>query len=986
MVMDDRRFIWMTTEGGLVRYDGQKFKIYNKSTTDFVGNDRFRWIIKTTSGEILTDDLSGKTYLIKDGRFELLKEDSTGVLAAPHLAGYLPNRKFYLKVKRRELPFFQTDSIADSPYTILDYKNGVYFIKYLNGLLEYSGDALIHKYPLVKSIDFIAFRIQNTLMYFDQNKNIKIFDTSGKTSLPVQIKGDLSENSLKSIQTLNDVVWNPGYSEVYFKLELNLFKISYDYKSLTLNSELIISNLPENCSVTDVIYDDVSGCYFLGTDTKGFYIYKKQQFKTLINPVQNNSVSNTFYSQAAIDSHRVYGGFNREADESGIYKSTLDIGNNQIEAMHSTAFQKIYYSIGDMLISHNLQTGQKIVLASGDKNNYHAFYQEGDSIFVASRHFVGYIKNDSLYKLCNRKLTSAEYKTDDIIRGPDGLLWLATCKGVYRMTSDYWDLLPVKGLERLCARKFKTDGKRIYIGTYGQGLHCWENDKLTKFPADKNKFMNHVHSFYTDSHDFIWFSTNNGIVKAPWKSIQNYTEDDSNPVTYYYYGEGDGIINTEFNGGCSPPYVALRNGFLSYPTMEGLVWFKPDEIRHNLPAGVPLIDEIIVNGKKTDNYTLISVPPASENVTIRLSMPYFGKADNIYLQYKLEGLNKDWVNISPEEMKISFTNLTSGIHQLQIRNLTGYHSNSESEISIVFDVEKRYYETAWFRLLAVSVMAMILFLIFKMNNSRIIRKNLALEAKISERTAELQEVNSKLKENLGKLEKQETELKESIQLKNRLISVISHDIITPLKFISMVSRHSKKGITDAEKHLKTMQDIEFASERLHNNASNILNWIKIQNQRIVPEKIHIALHELAEECMEPIRGMASLRKVELRNSIPEETIIKCDKNILAIILQNLLTNSVKYTEKGIIEITASESNSDVIIKVTDTGIGMTEESVHHIRKILEGKNTVIKSDETTDLGNRLGYYIISDLLKYINGIIQIESHHGKGTSVSLRLD
>jgi signal transduction histidine kinase len=983
MVMDDLRFIWMTTEGGLVRYDGQKFKVYSKNNHPAIGHDRFRWIVKTAEGEMLTDDLSGRSFIIRNGHFEAIKNVPPKVQTAPHLGGIIPDREIYYRIKSRELAFFGFDSIPDSPYVIIRKKEGGYFVKTNNGLLEYDRNKLIRKHILSNHSPIILFVLDNLLLYFDSNKKLYLYNLQSGISVPLNIKGDFPEIKAGQIRNNNNVIWSSAYKEVYLKIDRHLYKIQLESSTNSLYTKLIINNLPENCVITDVIEDTTSGSYFIGTESKGFYVYKKQQFKTLINTGELRHKGNIFYSQAAIDSNKVYAGYDREVSLNGIRQSNLNIGDNQVEALHTSKSGKIHYSVQDNLLYHDLTTGNKKLIATSKNNRYYSFFEEADSIFVGTKQYTGYIKNDTIVKLYYHTDQTADSKPDDIVRGPDGNLWIATCNGVFRLSDGNKKPQLVPGLNELCARRFMISGNRIFVGTYGQGYYSWEKGIITVYPVDKRRYLNHVHSFYTDPYGWIWFTTNNGIIKAKWSEVQNYKNDLQHQITYYYYGEDDGILNTEFNGGCSPPFLVLKNGYVSYPTMEGMVWFNPSTIHHNLPFGKPFIDEITVNGKLISSAGQVLVPPSSESVVIKLSLPYYGKSDNINLQYKLEGLNKDWVSISAEEMKIAFTNLPSGIHELLIRNLTADLSGANSETALVFDVEKRYFETWWFKILSGSLLLFVLAAVIKLNNSRILRKNQALENKISERTVELQEANRKLKDNLEKLEKQETALKESIQLKNRLISVISHDIITPLKFISMVSRHSKKAVTNSESHIKTMQDIEFASERLHNNASNILNWIKVQNQRLVPEIIHIALHELAEDCMEPIRGMASLKNIKLINNIPEETIIRSDKNILSIILQNLLTNSVKYTDKGTIEIWSELKNDSEIIYVSDSGVGMSEGTLTFIRSVLDGKNIALKPEENIDIGNRLGYYIISDLLKYINGTASISSDHGKGTLVTL---
>jgi signal transduction histidine kinase len=258
-----------------------------------------------------------------------------------------------------------------------------------------------------------------------------------------------------------------------------------------------------------------------------------------------------------------------------------------------------------------------------------------------------------------------------------------------------------------------------------------------------------------------------------------------------------------------------------------------------------------------------------------------------------------------------------------------------------------------------------------------------------ERTKELQLTNQLLESNIDQLAEKELFLKESIATKDKLISVISHDIITPLKFISMVSRISKKNpdMIDRSKLIESMNDIEFASEKLYNNAKNILNWMKLQNNKINPQLHHIAVHEYIDEISEPLKGMAEIKGIAIINHVNEEDIIITDRNIFMIILQNILTNAIKYTEKGRIQVSANRDFGKYTIVVEDTGIGMSKETLAEIDRIRMGEpgglNKAPKKD--TDIGNQLGYIIISDLLTMIGGDFKIVSFPGIGSKVSIIL-
>jgi signal transduction histidine kinase len=265
-----------------------------------------------------------------------------------------------------------------------------------------------------------------------------------------------------------------------------------------------------------------------------------------------------------------------------------------------------------------------------------------------------------------------------------------------------------------------------------------------------------------------------------------------------------------------------------------------------------------------------------------------------------------------------------------------------------------------------------------------------LEEQVLVRTHELQSTNQSLNSAVKNLQDKEYKLRESIRIKDKLISIISHDIITPIKFLSIVSNVSSKTsesrTVDPKESEENMKYIGAAAEKIYNNAANILNWIKLQNELIRIEPENIGLYDFVDEVIAPLESVIDKDAIQMINDVPEEEIIFADPNILKIILQNILSNAVKYTKSGTIRVLAEQDErGHTTITVTDTGMGMPVKIIDKINTI---KKQTVKGEfdaDDPDTGNQLGYFIIFDFARLIHGDVEIQSELGKGTVVKLML-
>lgn len=220
------------------------------------------------------------------------------------------------------------------------------------------------------------------------------------------------------------------------------------------------------------------------------------------------------------------------------------------------------------------------------------------------------------------------------------------------------------------------------------------------------------------------------------------------------------------------------------------------------------------------------------------------------------------------------------------------------------------------------------------------------------------------------------------RLLNRSVAIMAHDIRNPLAAISMMFELKNEGILPDE-DIKAMEQL--VPGQVHATLTlldNLLEWENLQLKG-VPEADAIAdVKTMCLQCFSLLELKAKEKGNKLICTAPENTMVECSKAALHFILRNLLTNACKFTAGGSITVSAHVHGPQVVITVSDTGIGMTEEQLAALKEKQYGQTGLGTKNEK---GNGLGLILIQEYLDSINGHLEISSEKGKGSSFAVHL-
>jgi len=241
-------------------------------------------------------------------------------------------------------------------------------------------------------------------------------------------------------------------------------------------------------------------------------------------------------------------------------------------------------------------------------------------------------------------------------------------------------------------------------------------------------------------------------------------------------------------------------------------------------------------------------------------------------------------------------------------------------------------------------------------------------------------IQDKLLNQSDVLNENNTILNSTIQTRDKMISIMSHDVRSPLILIGSGIKMIE-GYQHDENTRAVLSELGRRADLALNMLDNLLLWSKAQSDQIyfTPEQIEFS------EVRKMLGNMTSLQRtknIDFEVRIPASGSFRGDKNMIEFILRNLLSNAVKFTsEGGRIILQVEQLEAKVRFMVKDSGVGMDEES---IKKILGGESFT-SLGTAREKGHGIGLTVVQDFIRKHGGMLQIISEQGKGSEFSFEI-
>jgi signal transduction histidine kinase len=960
-------FLWIATEAGIARFNGIDFRIFSKKNMPLLNPDRISYMMQDENGIINAFNQLGKNYTVSANEIIFAKQESRWKYRYPSgidsgiavkLQKVATGYNISLSPK-----FLLTKTTA---YLMMDNGFGLHHITLNKGR---STHTLLAR-DNIKTI----FKMGDECFLLNKNNSIHIINEKNVGIAPLAV-ADETGNKI-NINSTSLLLWHNGMSSPVLFSGETAWLLSYN--SNRIIGRVIAEKVPSASLLRYAQYYEKGKTLFIGTESKGIIVITQNRVLPVKNKATDINKRTAYYSQVRLSDSAVL------TNEGHVLGSET---NKAITPSISGPFSLRTSLIGDSLFwytqrtvngkgklhSYNLKTGNVHTYQGANVPYSASAATIKNRTFIATIKGIALLEKDSLrYVTEYPTMLAGNNEPFDLVEYSNNSLVLATCNSLVKFDTETFRLDTLFQLKDYCIRSIRKYQGYIFIGTYGGGFYIYKNGTCKAMPLDKNNFLLYTHCFVPDEKGFCWMSTNRGLFKAKIADLLNAFEKNITQVYYHYLGRNDGMDITEMNGGCSPCALDLNANTISFPTMDGLLWVNPGADNLVLPEGNLFIDNFTVNDTETtyDPASAKSLPPGTNEIQIGIGFPAWCNKENIYLTYRLSD-NEPWLAVEVKnESVIKLNNLPPGSYHLQVRKLNGFGESNYSYKSIWFYIAAPWHKQWWFYLLLATSAAGLFILFYRVRTNQLLKNQKKLEKQVSEKTNELLQKNEALEKNNN--------------INTRLISIISHDIVTPLKFLNVAGKNllEKKDMMPEALKDETIKEITTTSKELQLLSTNILNWIKYQteNRRLIKESFN--LHEMVNQALSVLYSLAKQKQITLNNETPNNLVIWQYFEPLKILVYNLVTNGINFSEKGIVAISCHQNGQMLTITVKDEGTGMTAEQINNI---MTEQFIVSSANMDNRKGNGLGYLIIKDLLKTMNANIDIKSTKGAGTAVSITL-
>ena len=978
-------YLWLGTREGLVRFNGSRFKVFNKSNTKELKCDIIRALCRDRSGTLWIGTLEGGLSCLRGGKFYTYEvaehpalkgilailEDEKGTLWIGTMSNGLTNFK-----NGRFTTYTTADGMVSNQVRALLYdKKGGLWIGATNGLTEWtaSGRFISHR---------LATQFPDDLIYY-------LYEKSDGEILISTVSG-LYRRRNNKIERVNlrGVLPNPKIITIYEDRDRNVWlgtdggglirlKEDGEFETFSIADGLKCGNIFSFC-------EDREGSLWIGTLTGGLHRLRDTVFTiyTSREGLPHDSVYCIHEDRAGTIRIGSQGGISRLKEG----KLTLEFSTRQ-GLLSNTVYSVLEDAAGGLWIGtqaglHLFKDGKisRFTTKEGlSDNRVYALLQDRQgAIWIGT--FNGLNRYQAgAFAVFNEESGLTHHTVTALFEDRQGNLWVVTENGLNMMHSGEFITYTTKeGLVDNSVECIHEDEQGIfYIGTRG-GLSRLAGGRFFNFTSRSGLITSRVNYISEDDMGYLWLAGPSGISRVKKRHLEDFMTgkiDRIHPVTY---NEQDGLKTRWIkNSG-----LKSSNGRLWFATEKGAVSINPVNIKRNTLAPPVVIEELIVDGEQVNinrNSEPIVIPPGKKRLEFFYTGLSFVKPGKMMFKLKLTGYDSDWINRGSKR-SATYTGLSPGKYSFTVTACNSDGTWNEKGSSLSLYLEPHWYQTWWAYLFSGLFLLLAVAFFVKWRSWKHVKEKQRLEQIIKERTKEIEDKNFQLLE-------QSEKLKEMDKVKSRFFANISHEFRTPLTLIMGPLEQLLSESSEKEQRQKIAMMLR-NSRRLLGLINQLLDLSRFESGKMKLAASRQDMVPFLRGIVESFDSLAAQNELALRfHSEAEEIFLYYDNEKLENVMCNLLVNAIKFTPPGgEISVTLKQKHDPapgfLQIAVSDTGIGIASEQLQHIfDRFYQAEGL----REYAYKGSGIGLALTKELVALHHGEIEAHSEEGKGSEFIIRL-
>ncbi|WP_439185224.1 two-component regulator propeller domain-containing protein [Carboxylicivirga taeanensis] len=700
--------------------------------------------------------------------------------------------------------------------------------------------------------------------------------------------------------------------------------------------------------------------------------------------------------------------------------------NFSVWSLYNDVNSDLWIGTSQGLFRHNRATSEnrEFKYIDGDTtslpdNEVFAIERDGDGhLWVGTAYGLArYIDSSDVFKryqFTNYDGTHTNEMIWDVFCDSKKRLWITSQYGVnlYQAETDSFIYLFNNTADSLQLSSYNVtsvyeDSKnRIWLTT-SKGLNQVSDDlKIVKHYGIKEGMSNSYAYHVLEYNNELWVSTNKGISRIILQTGE-----------VLNYDVQDGLQSNEFN----PSSEMLTDGRMLFGGINGFNVFHPDSIKqskysppiyftslelydqHVADEDSAALNRVVVKSSLLGGKQ-VKLEPDQRFFTINFVALDYQAPSEVDYYYRMLPNSQEWIPLD-NKRNLTFIDLSTGEYTLEVRSTNAEGFICDNAQSITITVKPPLWKKGWFIALATLLLGLLVYLAARLYYNRLQRDKEILEKRVEIRTKEIQlqrnianrqrdeiarqkeEIESFAKKLEDTVEKRTRELKlakdaaeESDRLKSAFLSNMSHEIRTPMNAIMGFSELLLDESFNETEKTNFAHLIRTNGDNLLHLLNDIIDISMIESGQLNLMLSEVNAKELVAEVYQTFKTSKVLQEkpgISFELQCTDEAIcLLTDVFRLRQVLNNLISNALKFTSSGYVRICLRREEGNAYFSVEDSGIGISEQ---HQQRIFDRFSRIDNTNENIYSGNGLGLTITKNLVEKLNGSIHVKSAPGFGS-------